>query len=273
MRENLIIFIDFTRKLVANRYMIGMLAVRELKAAYVGSLFGFLWAVFNPLSQVVIYGVVFGMFFKSKPDAIYSTDNFLCSSFAGPWQFFSQALSASAGVIVNNRNLIKKAAGFPSEILPLTSVVSNIISHLIGLALMLVVVVAYTGSLPPTTPLVFVYMSLIAVFAVGSGWILSGLNVFVRDTQQVLSLALMGLFFFTPVFYSASIVPAEFQLLLKLNPMYHVVGYRLALLAGTMPLSGFAYLLKRLHSDIRYRRSLFQKGQALVRGGALSHDA
>lgn len=246
MKENLLIFFDFARKLVANRYMIGMLAVRELKAAYVGSLFGFLWAVFNPLSQVVIYGVVFGMFFKSKPDAIYSTDSFLLFLLCGivPWQFFSQALSSSAGVVVANRNLIKKAAGFPSEILPLTSVVSNIISHLIGLALVLVVVVAYTGSLPPTAPLVFVYMFLIAVFAVGSGWILSGLNVFVRDTQQVLTLVLMGLFFFTPVFYSASIVPAEFQFLMKLNPMYHVVeGYRLALLAGTMlPATGLAYL-------------------------------
>ena len=53
----------------------------------------------------------------------------------------------------------------------------------------------------------------------------------------------MGLFFFTPIIYSVSIVPPEVVPLLKINPMYHMVeGYRLALLSGEfLPLPDFLY--------------------------------
>lgn len=244
--DNIVVFFDFLKKLYKSRYMVRMLAVRELKTAYIGSAFGFTWAILNPLVQVLVYGVVFGVFFKSTPDPIYKTDSFLLFLLCGivPWQFFSQSLTASTGVILANRNLIKKAAGFPSEILPVTSVISNIISHLIGLALLIAVVVIYTGTLSASAPLIFVYMLFAALFAIGIGWVLSSVNVFLRDIQQVLSLAVMVWVFLTPVFYPASIIPAWLQPVMKLNPLYHVVeGYRLALLAGApLPLSSFAYL-------------------------------
>ena len=74
--------------------MIKTMAVRDLKARYIGSLFGFLWSIINPLSQVVIYGVVFGLFLNHKPDPIYRTDIFVLYLLCGlmPWLFFSQTL-------------------------------------------------------------------------------------------------------------------------------------------------------------------------------------
>ncbi len=234
VKENLLILIDFIRKLFRSRYMLRMLAVRELKASYAGSAFGLLWAVFNPVVYLAVYGVVFGVFFKSTPDPVYGTDSFFLFLLCGlvPWQFFSQTMNSSAGTLVKNFSLIKKAVGFPAEILPVVTVISNIISHVIGLAL-LVIVVAFTAGLTPYVLLVFFYLFLAAVFAVGLGWVISGINVFLKDIEQMLGLVTMGWLFLTPIFYSPSFIPARYLFIMKLNPIYHLVeGYRLALLTG-----------------------------------------
>jgi len=247
INKNFLIFIEFTKKLYENRYMLKMMVLREFKVSYVGSAFGFLWAVMNPLLQVAIYGVIFGLLFKAKPDHVYGTDNYLLFLLCGlvPWQFFAQAVTASSTSIRSNPSLIKKAMGFPSELLPVVSVISNLISHLISLALLLVLVVILSGQLPVVMPFIFVYLFFITIFAVGIGWILSSANVFLKDIEQILNVAIMGWFFSTPVVYSPGIVPTKLLVLLKINPLYQMVeGYRLALLAGRLlPLYDIIYLM------------------------------
>jgi len=246
MKENVLIFIDFTKKLFRRRDMVWAMALRELKALYVGSFFGFFWAVMNPLAQLLIYGVVFGVFFRSKPDPVYNTKSFFLFLLAGlvPWQFFTECVSATTNSILANGNLVKKAVGFPSEVLPIVTVTRGIISHLIGLAILVAIILVLGRHLAVSSLLVFVYLFFAAVFTVGLGWILSSVNVFLRDVNQVVGLALMGMFFFTPIFYSPTRVPGNFLVILKLNPMFHVVeAYRYLLLAGRVPdPTGLVYL-------------------------------
>jgi len=246
IKENLLVAADFAVKLVRSRYMLKAMAIRELKASYVGSAFGLSWAILNPLAQLVIYGVVFGAFFKSVPDPKYGTDSYILFLLCGlvPWQFFAQTLATTSGCINSNANLVKKAVGFPVEILPIVTVLSNLIGHLISLALLLIVIAVFTAKLPATLPLVFVYLFFTTLLAVGLGWALAGLNVFLKDIAQVVGLLVMGWFFFTPVIYSPGIVPPSVLPFMKLNPLYHMVeGYRMALLAGRpLPWLDFAYL-------------------------------
>jgi len=245
MMKNLFIFFDFIKKLIRSRSMIRTMAVRELKARYIGSLFGVFWAVLNPVAEVVIYGMVFGVFFKSKPDPIYGTDSYMLVLLCGliPWQFFSQAVMSSSGSIVSNSNIVKKAVGFPSEILPIVTVISNMINHFVSLGILLVIVVFF-GKVSVYMFMVGFYLFFAAVFSIGLGWILSSLSVFLRDVQQVVGLVMMALFFLSPVFYSPSVFPKPMLMFLRLNPMFHVVqGYKLALLAGTIiPAGDFIYL-------------------------------
>lgn len=245
--DNLLIFADFVRKLFKGRYMLWMLTLRELKARYAGSVFGFAWAVLQPLFLVAVYGVVFGVFFRSAVDPAYGADSYLLFLLCGlvPWQFFAETISSSAGIITANSSLVKKSIGFPSEVLPVTVVASKAIGHLVTLALLFVLLLALHGVPGPAALLILVYMFFVSLFAVGLGWILSSANVFLRDIQQALGLLMMGWFFMTPIIYAPSFVPDGWLfLLLKLNPMYHAVeGYRLALLAGkALPLMDLAYL-------------------------------
>lgn len=246
MKQDFRIFLDFSRKLYKNRYMLKIMTDRDLKNKYIGSFFGLTWAVINPVAQVVIYGVVFGMFFQSKPDPAYGTDSYMLYLMCGlvPWQFFSETVSLSASLLVTNANLIKKAVDFPSEILPIVTVLSSAISHLIGVLILLVLTILFNGRITPWALVVFAYIFFMIVFTVGLGWILSALSVYLRDLGQVLGLLLMAGFFFTPIFYSSSDVPLNVLWILRLNPMFHVVdGYRLTILAGQPPaLDGFIYL-------------------------------
>lgn len=246
LKENFLIFIDFSRKLYNTRQMLRAMAARDLRSQYVGSAFGLSWAVINPLTQVVIYGVVFGYLFGSKPDSIYVTKSYLVFLFCSlvPWQFFAQAVSASVGCVSANGNLVKKAVGFPSEILPVVTVITNLITHFIGILLLLMLVIVYDGGLHPHMLFIFVYTFFVAVFAVGLGWILSSLSVFLKDVKQVVGLIMMAWMYFTPIFYSPHIGGGKALSILQLNPMFFVIdGYRLALLAGVVPpLWGFVYM-------------------------------
>ena len=243
--RNIQIFIAFLKKLYESRYMIRMMAVRDLKAVYVGSLFGFFWAVLNPLAQLAIYGLVFGVFFKAKPDPRYGTDSYFLFLLCGlvPWQFFAQTVSSSTNVLVSNGNLIKKAVGFNAEILPVITIISNIITHFIGLGLLLAIVMVFTGRLSLATPVIFFYLFII-IFSVGIGWIVSSINVYLRDVQQVVGVLMLAWMFFTPIFYPSSIIPAKLIPIIKLNPLFHMVeGYRHAILAGrVLPAADLAYM-------------------------------
>ena len=234
MSENLKIFFAFIRKLFESRYMIRMMAVRALKQQYVGSLFGFFWAVLNPLFQLTIYGIVFGLFFKSKPDASYGTDSYFLFLLTGliPWQFFAQTVTESTSAVVASSNLIKKSVAFPSEILPIITLFSNLISHMVGVVLLLVIQTILTGRLSIYSPAIFIYLFFISLFTVGAGWIFSSINVYFRDIHQVVGVIMMGLFFFIPIVYPPSLIPPRMLPFMKINPMYHMVeGYRYALLA------------------------------------------
>ncbi|MFQ5427980.1 MAG: ABC transporter permease [Thermodesulfobacteriota bacterium] len=245
MKKDFFIFFDFTKKLFRDRYLLWMLTIRELKASYVGSLFGFAWAIFNPLFLLAIYGIVFGVFFKSKPDPTYGTDSFLFFLLCGivPWQFFAQTLSASTETILSNKNLVKRSTGFPSEVLPVTNVFSNLVSHFIGIVLLMILLLFGGVRLNPAMPLIFVYLFFASVFTVGLAWILASANVFLRDIGQILNILIMGMFFMIPIVYPASFVPPGHLFVLKLNPIFHFVeGYRYALLAGhALPPLDLAY--------------------------------
>lgn len=245
--KHLSFFIDLVRDLYRSREIIRAMAMKEVQKRYAESILGLLWAVINPLSQIAIYGIIFGIFFKSRPASGYGTDSFFLYLVCGfvPWQFFVQSISQSTNVIVANSSLIKKAAGFPPEILPIIIVGSNIIEQIVSIGLLVAILLVFTGKLTFLAPLVFVYLFFMSFFAVGVGWIFSSINVYLRDVQQIVGVMMRGWFFFTPVFYSPHIIPKSVLPILRLNPMYHVVdGYRCALLAGRLPsLSSFVYLV------------------------------
>ncbi len=235
LSDSLTIFANFFRKVSLHRHLIWNFVLRDLKARYVGSLMGFFWSVIHPLVLLASYTFVFSIIFQVKP-AIKTTNNFALFAFCGilPWLYFQETVLRSCNAVVEHSNLIKKTL-FPSEILPITVALANLVTHLVGFGILLAVLMALNlaGWAVLIVPL---YLVLLVVLAIGLGWLVASLQVFLRDTSQVLSVIMIFWFWFTPVFYQASDVPARYRFWILLNPLTHVVhGYRSALLENRLP--------------------------------------
>jgi lipopolysaccharide transport system permease protein len=232
-----VIFCNFLRKIYMQRGLIRSFVIRDLRTRYIGSFMGFFWSVIHPIVLLVSYTFVFSIIFGLRPLPDTGTNSFAVFLFCSilPWLFFQDSVQRSSTVVIENTNLVTKTI-FPTEILPLTVLLAGLVNHLIGFAILLVVLLATVGKISIFILLVPVYLFLLMLFALGLSWFVAALNVFIRDTAQVLTVVMTFWFWFTPIFYSPERFPPRLKFLVQWNPLAHVVtGYRDCLLRMRMP--------------------------------------
>jgi lipopolysaccharide transport system permease protein len=228
-------------RLAENRNLLKNLVVRDLKHRYVGSLGGFMWSVVQPIVLLLTYWFAFSIVFQGKPGTDTPDIPMLGAHlvipvflFCGilPWFLFTDTLIRSCSAITDNASLITKTI-IPAEILPIAITLSNLVNHAIGLAVLLIVLAVF-GTIPWSAFGILLYLPMLVLLAQGLGWILAGLQVFVRDTIQVLQILLSVWFWLTPVMYSLE--NKGFQNVAMLSPMAVIVtGYRNSLLGLSQP--------------------------------------
>jgi ABC-type polysaccharide/polyol phosphate export permease len=180
---------------------------------------------------------VFQVCLKTQLPRNEVTQNYSLFLFCGflPWLLFSETVTRSAVSLLDNSNLITKTV-FPAEIVPVSIFLSSLINHLMALALVIAVVGFYVGHFSLWMLSLPLYMLLIGLFAVGVSWIVSGLQVYLRDTAQVLSVVLTFWFWVTPIFIDEQAFPQWARFALRLNPLAFVVrAYRDRLLSYRVP--------------------------------------
>ena len=239
-------FIYFVRLLYKNSYMLRSMVIRDLKTRYVGSLLGIFWSVIHPLTQIILYYFIFAVVFKIKLGPEYGGTNFALWLIAGllPWMFFVETVTRGATSVLEQSNLIKKIA-FPSEIFPIVNLMAAMVSHLIGMIILIFFLFLSGYGLSLKILLVLPYMLIVAIFALGLSWFVSSVNVFLRDVGQVIGVIVNIWFYLTPIVYPITHLPGKLQWLFRLNPMLHIVeGYRMALLGKIyMDITNLSYLL------------------------------
>jgi ABC-type polysaccharide/polyol phosphate export permease len=206
------------------RGLIQSLVARELKARYRGSVLGFFWSFINPLLLLLVYSFVFTYVMKgSQDERVVPYPLFM---FCGilPWTWFASSLNESSGVLISGANLIKKVL-FPAEVLPIVTVLANMIHFLFGLVVLAGFLLYYqrplnAGELALFPVVVLVQLVLTTAFAL----LLSALTVHFRDIRDILSNLLTFWFFATPIIYPYFLFPEETwqAQLLKLNPFTHL---------------------------------------------------
>lgn len=222
-------------RLVDNRNLLKNLVVRDLKHRYVGSFGGFMWSVAQPIVQLLTYWFAFSVVFQGRPGTDSDNVSIPVFLFCGilPWFLFTDTVLRNCSAITDNASLITKTV-IPAEILPIAITLSNLVNHAIGLAVLLVVLAVF-GTVPLSAIGVLVYLPILVLFAQGLGWIAAGLQVFVRDTVQVLQIVLSVWFWLTPVMYGISKLQG-YEKFAMLSPMAVVVtGYRNSLLGLNQP--------------------------------------
>jgi len=205
---------------------------RELKARYRGSVLGFFWSFINPLLLLMVYTFVFtvvlpgGWEEELGPRALFLFCGLL------PWTWFSSSLVESSNVLISGGNLIKKVM-FPAEILPIVSVLANLVHFLLGLIILVIFLIYYHRPLQFSELAWFPVVVLVQLLlTVGLALILSALTVHFRDIKDILSNVLALWFFATPIIYPMKQLsdlgtPRWAKTLINLNPFTHLaVSYQ-----------------------------------------------
>jgi lipopolysaccharide transport system permease protein len=212
------------------RGLIQSLVARELKARYRGSVLGFFWSFINPLLLLLIYTYVFAYIMPTRfsehdiPVQFSDPYPYALFLFCGilPWTWFSSSLNESAGVLITGGNLIKKVL-FPAEVLPIVTVLANMVHFFLGLPI-LVAFLLYYGA--PVTLAELAWFPVIVlvqlVMTLGLALLIASLTVHFRDIRDILSNVLTLWFFATPIIYPWRQAPDFGKWFVNANPFSHL---------------------------------------------------
>ncbi len=225
---------------VHTRDVLRELIARDIKLRYRGSLLGIVWTLLNPLAELLVLMFVFGTVLDIQ------IPNYAVYLFTGliVYGWFQTSVSFATMAVVGSRELVRRPGVSPA-ILPVVTVAANLVHFLLSLPV-LIALLLLSGL--PITAAVLALPALIAiefVLILGVAYPVAAINVWFRDTQHVLRIALQLLFYLTPVFYDTTSVPAGLQWFYRINPLAHLVdAFRTVLLDGAIPApSSLAYLM------------------------------
>ena len=224
--------IDF-KELKEYRDLFYFLVWRDVKVLYAQTILGFLWAILQPLIQIVIFTIVFGTVAKVSTDGIpyilFSTVAII------PWTYMSQSMTQSSQSLILGQHMLGKVY-FPRLIFPLTSVLAKLVDF--GISMLIILgVILYYRVLPTWNLLLFpLFVMLMVSISAGVGMWLSAMAIRFRDVKLAMPFVVRMLMYTAPIVYSASSIPETYRIIYSLNPIVGVIeGYRACLLGTPMP--------------------------------------
>lgn len=192
---------------------------KEIRGRYKNSILGILWSFLNPLLQLAVYSIVFGALLGGNNPTYHI---YVCVALI-PWTYFTTVISQVAFTIIGNADIIKKVF-FPREILPISVVTSGTINFIISTIIILAFVLA-SGIGFSKFILLYPVILLVQYFLLlGISFIVSAVTVYVRDLEHIIGIILMAAFYGTPIVYKIEQLPANLQIIMKLNPMTHLIN-------------------------------------------------
>jgi len=211
-------------------------AWRDIKIKYKQTVFGFLWAILQPLLMMIIFTLFFGRVLnvpsQNMPYPVFVFSGLLL------WNLFSTGVTNSANSMVNNASIIKKIY-FPRLIIPVSAILVTVFDFFMAFVLFIPIIIFYDQPLSWSAlwywPLAL-FLSVVATL--GPGCLLAALNVKFRDFRYVIPFLIQILFFLTPVIYPFTMLKHPvLQYILILSPMYAAVElFRLPLSDGEVNL-------------------------------------
>ena len=243
------------------RDLLRSLVIRDLKIKYQRPFLGLLWTLLNPLLTMGILITVFSYVVRIPIKNYWA---FLISGFF-VWNFAQQCLFHATTVLQNHASL-NRSVYFPREVLILGAALSKLVEFLLETALViLLLAVFYHHALPAALILIPLLVAALLLIILGLMFPLAVAAVFFHDVQHAVPIAMMSLFYLSPVFYPLEMIPASFQPFYFLNPiaglltLFHVVLYQggwpsLAQTASTVAMAlatgWIGYLIFNRYKDV-----------------------
>ena len=219
------------------RDLLWTLVWRDIVVRYKQTFLGIAWALLVPIFTATVYVIVFGKF-ANFPDGGTPYPSLVVAGVL-PMQYFASAMTLSSMSLLSNLQLVTKVY-FPRTLLPLAAVIVPLIDFVIGLPVLLVLM-WYFDTWPQGIEFLLApfFIGLAVLTALGSGLLLSAVNVRFRDVRYMIPVFLQVLPLLSGVMFAVSEIPTKWQWILAFNPMTAVIsGWRWAVLDAPEPVWG-----------------------------------
>ncbi len=231
------------RELLRYRDLIVLFVKRNFISQYKQTILGPAWAVIQPLLTTVVFTLVFGNIAGLAADGVPPFVFYLSANIL--WTYFNQCLTQTANTFVANRGTLGKVY-FPRLVMPISTVMSNLISLAIQYGFLMIFVVFFAVTGQGVRPNVWILMTplvvlQLAMLSLGCGIIISALTTKYRDLAMLVSFGTQLWMYASPVAYDmfsmAVFAPGgKWHGLYMCNPITPVINlFRYAYLGiGTM---------------------------------------
>ena len=223
------------------RDLLALLVRRDFVSTYKQTLLGPVWyvfqAFFTAFAFTVVFQKIFGMYTEHVPAMLFYMSGLVC------WNYFSQCLTKTSNTFVSNAGIFGKVY-FPRLVVPISSIISNLIGFGIQLLFLIGIMIFYKivdAEFHLTYMLFFVpfLILLMAIMGLGFGIIISSLSIKYRDFQHITSFGVQLLMFATPVMYPFHWIRGGLRFIMVLNPLTPIIeAFRYAFLG----VGEFSYL-------------------------------
>lgn len=208
------------------RDLMMMYVKRNIVTVYKQTILGPLWLIVQPVLTTIMFMFVFGNLAGLSTDGIPGALFYFSGIIL--WNYFSQCLTGTSGVFINNQGVFGKVY-FPRLVVPMATTISNLIQFCIQFCVFLVIYVYYYVTMEvPITPNVYAFLLpvlvlLCAGLSLGFGIVFSSLTTKYRDLVFLLQFGVQLWMYATPVIYPLNSIPVDKQWIFQLNPMTSII--------------------------------------------------
>lgn len=210
---------QYIRHLIEGRHVLRAMGKHDFKNKYRNSVLGVAWAFLSPLGTVAIIGVVYSILFRM------TAKEFIPYLFLGiiPWNFLTESAAIGSRSFISSHGYIKQT-GVPLEVFPARVVISTSINFLLSLT---VFVFLHFLWIPENISLSFLFaplsIAIWIVFVLGYTTLTALITTYLRDYEPIQTLIFQGLFYATPVLYRPEMIPENYSIIYKINPLYYML--------------------------------------------------
>jgi len=207
------------------RDLILLFVKRDFISLYKQTILGPLWYIIQPILTAVTYSIMFGKIANISTAGLPKLVFYL--SGITMWNYFSECLNKTSNTFISNSNIFGKVY-FPRLTVPISIIISNLITFFIQLLLFISVLLYYYLQGSPIHPSKFIFLLpvlilIMAGIGLGVGIIISSLTTKYRDLRFLITFGVQLLMFATPVIYPLSIISGKLKFYILLNPLSSVI--------------------------------------------------
>lgn len=204
------------------RDLLFMFVKRDFISLYKQTILGPLWFIIQPVLTTIMFLIIFNKVAEIPTDGAPPVLFYMSGLII--WNYFSTCLTKTASTFTANSGIFGKVY-FPRLIMPLSNVISTLISFGIQLGLLFTIMLYYfffTDSaihLNSYILLIPFLLMLIAGLGLGLGIIISSLTTKYRDLAYLVSFGVQLLMYATPVIYPLSFLSGKYKTIIMANPL------------------------------------------------------